>query len=133
MKALKDIRVILGADPDVDLSAVEAPLTRRGATIERLATIDQLRQGVTEERADVVLVHVCGHGKPFPELMKHPEELRRWPPVIVLTCTEEAYLPAMRAGVFDCLVLPVDEVELERIVTLALESRQVDLPVSTLP
>ncbi len=133
MKPLKDVRVILGADPDVDLGEVEVSLARGGAAIERLATIDQLRKAILEERADAVLVHVCGHGEAFAELMKHPEELKQWPPVIVLTCTEETYLPAMRAGVFDCLVLPVDEGELQRIVSLALESRQIDLPVSMQP
>jgi DNA-binding NtrC family response regulator len=134
MKPLKDVNLILGAEPGANLGDIEAPLERAGARIERLATVEQLRKGVKQGRGDVVLMHVCGQrGEEFAELMKHPEELKEWPPVILLTCTEETYLPAMRAGVFDCLVMPIDEGELERIVSLALESREIDLPVSVLP
>jgi DNA-binding NtrC family response regulator len=134
MKPLKDVRLILGAESGADLTDVMAPLEQAGAIIERLGTIEQLRKSVKQGRGDVVLMHVCGQrGQAFAEMMKHPEELKEWPPVILLTCTEETYLPAMRAGVFDCLVMPIDEGELERIVTLALESREIDLPVSAQP
>ncbi len=130
MKQLKGVRVVLGAELGVELPEVERALVNGGAVVERIGTLANLRKAVKDERGDVVLVHLYGQ---FGELMNNPAELSQWPPVIILTFTEESYLPAMRAGVFDCLVLPVDEGELERIVTLALESRQIQLPVSMQP
>jgi DNA-binding NtrC family response regulator len=133
MKPLKGVRVVLGADPGTELGEVETALGHGGASVQRVGTLTELRKAVSEERADVLLVHVYEPGEAFGDVMKDPEELRHWPPVVILTFTEAAYLPAMRAGVFDCLVLPIDATELERIVTLALESRQIQLPVAMQP
>jgi DNA-binding NtrC family response regulator len=127
MNRLKGVRVVLGAEPGIELPEIERTLEHANAIFERVGSLEKLREAVHEERADVVLVHAYGQ---FNEVMKQPEQLRNWPPVVVLTFREESYLPAMRAGVFDCLVLPIDEAELERIVTLAVEARQIQLPVS---
>lgn len=133
MNPLVGHRVLL-EEPHGALSGVGEILERRGLLVRRVSTLEpgQHDAGVWDgaelipwDQVDLIVGRVC-------RCFDGPLKLLVWlqgvpdAPPVVIVCDEldfHLYLEAMRRGAFDCVGLPLNERELVRIVTRALEIR----------
>lgn len=101
-------------------------LTRLGFQARVTETMADVLDATWEHRADLIIARLSGCF-PLPlQLLDSLEEFPSAPPVLIVTSGADVhlYLEAMRRGAFDCVGLPLQENELIRIVTRALETRQ---------
>ncbi len=124
MKGLARTRVALWSAHTSDLDAVGRNLSRRGFQIRPFDALDELRGAIERQEADLIVARLCRCSEGALELLAWLRDAPSAPPVVVATegMNEQLYLEAMRRGAFDCVGLPLDENELMRIVSRALEA-----------
>lgn len=114
-------------DPVVhhNVNLLEEALQRMGCRVERLESCDDLGPMIENRAVDLVML-------PLEPSSCRPLELLNWlhgvnaPPVLTLATSLDVdlYLEAMRRGAFDCVGMPVEEKELFRLISKALETRR---------
>ncbi len=107
------------------LTPLEHCLESQGARTERVGSLEEVLAVLRTEDMDLVVAQLC-------QGFAHPLELLTWlgkepsaPPVLIVAGAMDVslYLEAMRRGAFDCIGLPLNETELLRIVSGALEAQ----------
>ncbi len=127
MKTMGEARVALWTGAAGNLVTVETSLVRLGCTVKRVSTFEDLWRWM-EYGLDLLVVN-CQNA---PEVLFWMNGVRHagqaTPPVLTLATAldVEEYLRAMAMGAFDCVALPVQEKELHRLVSRAIEHQQVE-------
>ena len=126
MTSLYQRRVALWA-PAGNMTSVESHLSELGCRVERISDFDEL-WNLMERDLDLVVVR-CSDA---PEILFWMNGVRRagssTPPVLTVAGSHdvEQYLKTMALGAFDCISLPVQDAELERVVCRAVEERRAE-------
>ncbi len=125
MENLGDARVLLwGAQRD-DLDALRERLEHWGLRVEGVNSFEELRAAVRGRKVDLIVTRLCGCFQRPLDMLVWLQQTPSAPPVVVVTAAADVdlYLEAMRRGAFDSVGLPLNEQELLRIVSSALEAR----------
>ncbi len=118
-------RVVLWGARVSELEELGRSLARLGLQVRQVDSIEAVRAAIRNREADLVIAPLCG-------CFCQPLEMLDWlgqepaaPPVLIVTGAVDIhlYLEAMRRGAFDCVGLPLNENEVERIVSQALQAR----------
>ncbi len=119
-------RVVLWKAPQDGLDELGKSLARLGFQVQEVDSLEDVRAAIQDHDADLVVTRLCGCFRRPLELLAWLEQVPWAPPVLIVTGGVDVplYLEAMRRGAFDCVGLPLNENELARIVTRALEARQ---------
>lgn len=108
-----------------NIALLDEALGRMGCRVERLESFADLDFMIENRMLDLVLLPLdpCSP-KPLELLNRLRGE--HSPPVLTVATSLDVdlYLEAMHRGAFDCVGLPVEEKELFRLVSKALESRR---------
>jgi DNA-binding NtrC family response regulator len=108
---------LCGCDPD-ELAPLATLVEEMGYAVHRIETLEQLNPLLDGKKVDAILVHVCPSRQEFLPILGR-EGL---PPVIPLLrhADQHLYLQLLRRGAFDCVQLPSQKDELERVLSLAM-------------
>ena len=119
---LKGATIALCAREPEELGPISALLEQLGSVVRIAEGIDDLEELLRKENVDVVLAHVCPSRQEFMSVL----DRKGLPPVVPLLCHADRhlYLETLRRGAFDCVPLPMDKAEMERVLTLALARRR---------
>jgi two-component system response regulator HydG len=123
----KSARVLVVDDEPVLLKALEALLTRRGHLVTALDSPITATQKLAQEDFDVALLDVKMPDLSGLELLTAVKHRRPEVEVVMMTghATVETALAAVKAGAYDYLTKPFDDVELvARVVAKAAERKQ---------
>ena len=126
MNSLAGNRVVLWGAPQEDLNALGKSLARRGFLVQGVDSLEQLRSIIRGQDVDLIAARLCRcFERPLLELLRWLQNVPAAPQVLTVADAMDVdlYLEAMRRGAFDCVGLPLNENELERIVSQALETR----------
>ncbi len=126
MNSLAGSRVILWGAQQCDLNTLEKSLAHQGCHVHVVESLEALRAVTEGHDVDVILARVCPCiERPLQEMLSWVRDMPSPPPVLIVadSLDVDLYLEAMRRGAFDCLGLPLNENELIRIMTHALEAR----------
>ncbi len=126
MNSLAGNRVVLWRAPQEDLNALGKSLARRGFLVLAVDSPEQLRSVIRGQDVDLIVARLCRcFERPLLELLRWLQKVPAAPQVLIVADAMDVdlYLEAMRRGAFDCVGLPLNENELERIVSQALETR----------
>jgi DNA-binding NtrC family response regulator len=120
---VKEKRILLLADPMCEESLVLEKLARMGCQVRNVCKPEQFAAALENWKPDVLLVRLCARSKQW---LTKLAEFGPLPPLVALAEGNNIplYLEAMRAGAFDCVALPIDEQELLRIVSSALNAHK---------
>ena len=123
--SLPHTRVVVWGDPGNEFEVLRQKLSNLGLEVHPVASFEDARAAILAETADLVVSWLDGGFVEPLELLTWMQSRPAAPPVLIVTAWSEVdlYLEAMRRGAFDCVGLPLDSHELERIVALALEFR----------
>ena len=115
---LKATSVALCGSEEDELRPVAELLADLGYGVRRAETMEQLNLLVKNEDIGAILIHVCPSRKDFLPVLGLPD----MPPVIALLghADKQMYMGLMRRGAFDCVALPAQRGELNRVLTLSL-------------
>jgi DNA-binding NtrC family response regulator len=125
MRLLAGKRVLLWGSHPRALGALECSLENQGARTEKVGSLEQALAVLRGEDVDLMVAQLCeGFAHPL-ELLTCLGEEPSAPPVLMVAGAMDVslYLEAMRRGAFDCIGLPLNEMELLRIVSRALEAQ----------
>jgi len=129
MKPFEGARVILWAGEPDELAAIEQTLSGLGCSVQSLSSFERVRRAI--ESGSIDLVVAC-----LSRCFSGPLELLSWlqraesslPVLVVVEAWDKnLYLEALRRGAFDGLGLPLNEKELIRIASRALEAQRLPL------
>ncbi len=124
MKPFEGARVILWAEHPALLAAVGQTLSNLGCHIQSAESLEQVREAIVRDCADLIVAQLCYCFHEPLELLHQLDLAEALPPVLMVTSPFEVfYMEAVREGAFDCLGFPVDEKELIRIASRALQAR----------
>jgi DNA-binding NtrC family response regulator len=125
MKSLESARVLIWAKEPAALAVVEETLLRLGSRVQAVDSLERLRQAIRVYPVDIIVAQVSHRFREPLELLARSRDVEGFPPMLLVATTHDVqlYLEGMRRGAFDCLGLPLDEKELVRIVSHALEAR----------
>ena len=123
MDPLQQARVVLWTESPGELTSIEQALSRHGFKPRSPSTLQQLMEWVESHSVDLVVGWLCQSYRGPLALLSWLKDVSGAPPVLVVTCGLDVnlYLEAMRRGAFDSVASPVDETELVRIVSAALQ------------
>ena len=127
MNSLAGNRVVLWGTPQEDLNALGKSLARRGFLVQAVDSPEQLRSIIRGQDVDLIVARLCRcFERPLLELLRWLQNVPAAPQVLTVADAMDVdlYLEAMRRGAFDCVGLPLNENELERIVSRALATRR---------
>jgi CheY-like chemotaxis protein len=116
--------IVLWSEVPGELGEVRTLLERHGYSVQTASSLEGVSVLAESGRVNLVVGWLCGgYGGPLKLLSRlkaHPAP----PPVLVVSCGLDVhlYLQAMQHGAFDCVALPLNETELVRIVSEALQS-----------
>lgn len=129
MDSPQQARVVLWTESPGELTTVEQVLTRHGFQPVSAGSLQQLMGWVEARSADAVVAWLCQSYRGPLDLLSRLKGVSGAPPVVVVTCGWDVnlYLEAMRRGAFDSVALPVEESELVRIVSAALQESDLRL------
>jgi DNA-binding NtrC family response regulator len=118
-------RVVLWKAPQDVLDELGKSLARFGFQVHEVDSLEDVRAAIQGHDTDLVVTRLCGCFRRPLELLAWLEHVPSASPVLIVTAGVDVplYLEAMRRGAFDCVGLPLNENELVRIVTRALEAR----------
>ena len=105
------------------LNELQGCLTRQGFQVQRVDSQEDVRAAVEAGRVDAIVTRLCsGCSGAVMRLLAWLQDIPSAPPVVLVTDETNVplYLEAMRRGAFDCVGLPLNDQELNRIVTRAL-------------
>lgn len=125
MNEFTGARVVLWTARQTELAHVGVVLERRGCEVRTLNTLEQLRRELEQGGLDLIVTQACPCCAEWKILLSESGFTKKLPPVILVADASdvEIYLEGMRRGAFDCVGLPVEETELVRVASLALETR----------
>ena len=126
MKTMAGHQVVLWGLLEGGLNGVEQSLVRQGCLVHRVESLEELFAVMHTHSVDLVVVRLCRcRERPLRELLRWSRESPSAPLVLIVAdaLDMDLYLDAMRRGAFDCVGLPLDESELLRIVSRALDAR----------
>ncbi len=127
MRGLEGVRIAVWTATGGSLASVEQSLHRMGCQVYRVHTFEHLWD-LMENDLDLIIAG-C---QSAPEVLLWMKGVRlagsAAPPVLTLATAMDMkkYLAAMEYGAFDCVALPVQESELRRLVSRALEERRAE-------
>lgn len=127
MKNLGEVRIALWTGSWGNHAAIEACLAHLGCHVTRVEDHDTLWK-LVEKELDLVVVH-CQGAEEVLSWMKGVKLAGTQPPPVLTVATAldvEKYLQAMSLGAFDCVALPIEQRELQRVVWRALEERRAE-------
>lgn len=129
MKFFSGNHVLLWEPRQDGLEELREKLARRGLQVRQATSLEEIYHLVAEEQVDLIVTRLCHSFKEPLELLDGLQDVASPPPVLIVTDGPEVnlYLEAMRKGAFDCVALPLNERELVRIVSRALEPRNLDV------
>jgi two-component system, NtrC family, nitrogen regulation response regulator GlnG len=118
MSEITGTRVAIWAESPNKLMGVQMALGQLGCEIRTADSGAQLIQWVRSGSVDLVVTWLDFDDQSAFELLARLKGIPAAPPVLVVGCALgwELYLEVMRQGAFDCLGIPLDLDELERIV-----------------
>jgi DNA-binding NtrC family response regulator len=123
------MRVLLWIKPEaeleegLDMVPVVTELEARGCCVERISSRAELAAALREGPVALVLARVSTSSRePLEWMAATPPDAR--PPVVLLATALDVptYLEGMRCGAFDCVALPVQPSEFNRVARKALEA-----------
>jgi DNA-binding NtrC family response regulator len=125
MKDLDGARVLLWGAQHNDVHALRECLEHRGLRVEEVDTFEELRAALRAQEVDLIVTRLCGCFQRPLDMLTWLRQIPSAPPVVVVTVAGDVdlYLEAMRRGAFDSVGLPLNDKELIRIVSSALEAR----------
>lgn len=126
MNSLEGNRVVLWGARREDLNALGRILARQGCLVEEVDSLEELRNPVRGQKVDLVVARLCRcYERPLLELLSWAQGVPAMPQVLIVSdaLDVDLYLEGMRRGAFDCVGLPLNEAELIRIVSRALDLR----------
>ena len=132
MTPFEDKRVALWGPPEYlesecpdKLVALAQTLSRLGCRVYPVRSIGELLETIEGSPVDLIFAMLCGCFRQPLELLAGSERGETLPPVVLVTTAFDValYLEAMWRGAFDCVAVPLDEKELIRIATRALNTR----------
>lgn len=129
MKPPSGMRVVLWSDEANEWAPIEKALARLGCRLEVAASTGQVVRLIKSHLADLIVARLRqGWHQPL-ELLAWMKGVKAPPPVLVVSSDLDVslYLEAMERGAFDCVGLPLNENELCRIVSEALEPRRLEI------
>lgn len=114
-------KFVVCVDPDLELSDVSVILQLWGWQVRRVQTVERLCEILASEDVDLVLLSICRNPDTLgfiPSVKSQKQSV----PIIAVAHSEDVdlYLRAMSSGAADCIGLPVEKKELERILSQAL-------------
>jgi DNA-binding NtrC family response regulator len=127
MNPLAGNRVVLWGAQQNDLDTIRQSLTRVGLHVQPVDSLEDLRAVIEGQEVDLIVARLCRcFERPLLGLLASFHDAPSAPPVLIVADGVDVhlYLEAMRRGAFDCVGLPLNEKELIRIVTRALEVQQ---------
>lgn len=109
---------VCGCERD-ELEPLAALVEEMGYAVHRVETIEQLNPLLDTKELDVILIHVCPSRQEFLPIL----DRAGLPPVIPLLrhADQHLYLQLLRRGAFDCVQMPSQKDELERVLSLAVQ------------
>lgn len=125
---LETVSVALcGCEPG-ELAPVATLLNEMGCVVYHAETIRQLEELVAGRDVDAIVIQICPSRQEFLPILGRFD----MPPVIPLLhhADKHLYLELLRRGAFDCVPLPAQKGELQRVMTLAVEDRRKRLAAS---
>lgn len=125
MKELVGTRVALWTGRQRELDSVGAVLEGRGCDVRTLNTLEELRRELEQGGPDLIVTQACPCCVEWKIILSAESFTKKLPPVVLVTDAFDAdiYLEAMRRGAFDCVALPLNEIELIRVASRAVETR----------
>lgn len=129
MNSLVGKRVLLWGAPQNGLDELYPNLAELGLQVRAVHSIEEVREAIRGQRADLIVARLCGCFQSALELLAWLQQAPSAPPVLIVTGGVDVhlYLEAMRRGAFDCVGLPLNQAELVRLVIRALESESADV------
>jgi len=127
MKPFESTRVLLWAGQADVLAAVGQALSRLGCQLHPADSFERLQKALETEPFDLVVSQLCEYCMGPLDLLSRLAGKESSPPVLIVvdSWNMNLYLEALRRGAFDAVALPLNENELIRIVSRALEARSV--------
>ncbi len=126
MNSLAGNRVMVWGGQQDDLNALRESLARQGCVVHEVKSTEQLRKFMEAHEVDLIVARMCRClERPVLEVLRWMQDAPSPPPILIVVdaLDVDLYLEAMRRGAFDCVGLPLNENELIRIVSHALEAR----------
>jgi DNA-binding NtrC family response regulator len=119
------LRVVLWGPQDNGLELLGESLACRGFRVQAVNSFEELSSALEAQEVDLIVARLCRRFHAPLELLGRLQSAPAAPPVLVVTGEPDLhlYLEAMRRGAFDCVALPLNQSELVRIVSRALEAR----------
>jgi DNA-binding NtrC family response regulator len=114
-------KFVVCVDPDLELSDVSVIMQLWGWQVRRVQTVERLRDILASEDVDLVLLFICRDPDTL-GFIPSVKSLNESVPIIAVVHSEDVdlYLRAMSSGAADCIGLPVEKKELERVLSQAL-------------
>jgi DNA-binding NtrC family response regulator len=124
MRTQDQAHIVLWSEVPGELSEVKSILERRDHRVQTASSLEGVMALVESGSADLVIGWLCGGYNGPLKLLSRLQAHRDAPPVLVVSCgmDMQLYLQAMQHGAFDCVAVPLNEAELVRIVSQALQS-----------
>lgn len=123
--------IVLWSEIPGELSEVKSILERHGHRIQTASSLEGALALAESGNTDLVIGWLCGGYNGPLKLLTRLQANDDAPPVLVVSCGLDVhlYLQAMQHGAFDCVAVPLNESELMRIISQALQSAALRLSV----
>ncbi len=120
------IRILVVDDEVKARTYLSEILENQGYAVTAVATLNEAREVVQREQADVILLDVMLNGEYGPDLLKETRHLPEKPPIILVTAHGhiDMAVEAMKDGAHDFLTKPIDLNRLLQAVQTAAERVQ---------
>jgi DNA-binding NtrC family response regulator len=117
MRPFTGKRAILWSSPHCEATLVGEALARLGCEVRTVNSGEQLRCCLQNWPADLLVARACAEVRETLLALRQAAHACPLPPLLVVADAQEMslYLEAMQNGAFDCIGLPLDMRELERI------------------
>ncbi|HWQ02963.1 MAG TPA: hypothetical protein VNL38_00640 [Candidatus Nitrosotenuis sp.] len=121
MKPFHGKRVLVWGGAMCDASLVAEALARLGCEVRPVNSVEKLRECLLGGPVDLLVARLCAGTRDELKQLKELRSSPAFPPLLVVADSENVslYLEAMQHGAFDCIGLPLNTSELERIVQAA--------------
>ncbi|MBI1750779.1 MAG: hypothetical protein HY234_00735 [Acidobacteria bacterium] len=123
MSQFDGAQVLLWSRKLPELAHVAEALVRRGCAVQALDSLEQVQAALEESHVNLIVAQMCSSCREWKDLLRAEAEAEKLPPVLLVAgdIDVDLYLDAMSRGAFDCIPIPLNERELIRIASHALE------------
>jgi DNA-binding NtrC family response regulator len=124
MQTHDQAHIVLWSEVPGELSEVKRILEQHGHRVQTAGSLEGALALAESGNTDLVIGWLCGGFNGPLKLLTRLQAHGDAPPVLVVSCGLDVhlYLQAMQHGAFDCVAVPLNEAELTRIVSQALQS-----------